>query len=275
MKHQIFHFNQAMACELDLDVKDIHLLDWFVYFRGSGKMVRVMVNGEDYYWVNQNKIIEDLPILKLSISALRKRLLNLSENGIIKKTVVHSLNGKKGTFFLMAIDQKLWDLMDYDLLTESILKSNKQHQEKEVEKEENTEEGCENNRRGGTTNFSHKDNTLNINKKNNKKSSDDEFDKEFEELWNTYPKGVEKGGKKDKLRIKFITEVTKEKLKAGDVLKALRNYISFVEKKNNDNPSFKYPYKAFSRFINGAYEEYLETNFKGEEKEPAIDYYNL
>ncbi len=57
--------NQEFCLRFGLDIVDACILQWFSDFENSGKMTPVLNNGEIFYYVSYQKVIDDLPLLKI------------------------------------------------------------------------------------------------------------------------------------------------------------------------------------------------------------------
>jgi hypothetical protein len=89
------NMNQQKAVELNLDIVDVTLIDWFTHFINSGRMEFKVINGEVYWWVSYKKIAEDLPILGFKDRQVAKRFKALCEREIFDVETVLSSKGKK------------------------------------------------------------------------------------------------------------------------------------------------------------------------------------
>ena len=65
MKYTISGFSQLAAVNFNLDSVDLHMLRWIVDFIDSNRMRCMTLDGEKYYWVSYQVLIDDLPILYL------------------------------------------------------------------------------------------------------------------------------------------------------------------------------------------------------------------
>ena len=97
MKYTISGFSQLAAVNFNLDSVDLHMLRWIVDFIDSNRMRCMTLDGEKYYWVSYQGLIDDLPILYLKKDAIYKRLKRMCELGILKKKTVFS--GGKFSYF--------------------------------------------------------------------------------------------------------------------------------------------------------------------------------
>ena len=85
-----------MAVAYGLDMNDLILLRWFVDFRNTDRMEEKIFDGKVYYWVNYEKVIADLPILKINNKiVLRRRLKKLCDCKVLD---FHLEKNSKGTF---------------------------------------------------------------------------------------------------------------------------------------------------------------------------------
>lgn len=83
MKYTIEGFNQKEVLKLgNLDVIDLVILRWIVDFEPN--MVKKEIDGEIYFWVNYQSLLEALPILNIQKLALYRRLGRMCDAGIFK-----------------------------------------------------------------------------------------------------------------------------------------------------------------------------------------------
>ena len=81
MRYNILGFDQLKASKLGLTLDELMLLRHLHDFASSGKMDRIIVDGEVYYWVKYDKFIEDLPILGMK----KARLMEVFNNNLCVK----------------------------------------------------------------------------------------------------------------------------------------------------------------------------------------------
>ena len=101
MLNSIMGCSQEIAYMIDLDLTDILLLYYVMIACGSPDMYHIVVES-DYEdesnivltWLSHKKIIEDLPILRLSEPTIRNRILNLKNSGFIVSRTVHNKKGR-------------------------------------------------------------------------------------------------------------------------------------------------------------------------------------
>lgn len=86
MKYNIT-INQFSIIEnrLNLDLVDACLLTYLFDFALSSKIVKVSFDNEVFFFFNHDKIIKDLPILKLKKDSVYRRLKNLCELGFLRQ----------------------------------------------------------------------------------------------------------------------------------------------------------------------------------------------
>ncbi|MGO0907695.1 conserved phage C-terminal domain-containing protein [Clostridioides difficile] len=66
MRFSVHGFDQKTAIKFGLSNDELLILRHFEDFARSGKMESFYENGNIFYWVNYNKFLEDLPILKIN-----------------------------------------------------------------------------------------------------------------------------------------------------------------------------------------------------------------
>lgn len=95
MKYNIHGFYQPKAVELGLTNDDLLVLRWFVDFAGTDKMKKIIEDDGIYYWVNYVTVLNDLPVLRISKTTLkRKHFDKLCEAHILR----HKHIKKDGSF---------------------------------------------------------------------------------------------------------------------------------------------------------------------------------
>ena len=83
MKHSIEGFNQEEVIKVgNLDVIDLVILRWLVDFEPN--MLKKEIDGEIYFWVNYQSLLEALPILDIKKRMLCYRLKKLCDAEILK-----------------------------------------------------------------------------------------------------------------------------------------------------------------------------------------------
>ena len=96
MRLSILDYHQQIAISYGLDMNDLLLLRWFVDFRNTDRMETKMIDGKVFYWVKYDKVITDLPILKINNKiVLRRRFKKLCDCGVLD---FHLEKNSKGTF---------------------------------------------------------------------------------------------------------------------------------------------------------------------------------
>lgn len=88
MKFTIMGFNQQSMIDLKLDLKDAMILRYFVDFKGSNNMKTTIHNNEEYYWLYYEKVIEDIPMIKIKdTTTLGRRLKVLCSKGLLERFI--------------------------------------------------------------------------------------------------------------------------------------------------------------------------------------------
>ncbi len=166
MKYTIEGFNQKEAIELgNLDVIDLVILRWIVDFEPN--MAKKEIDGEIYFWVNYQSLLEALPILNIQKLALYRRLERMCDVGIFKhKNVKDKGNYSYYSFgdnYAKLISQKI----EPSIVEDRTLLSQKIEQNNSSIKEINL-----------------------LNNSNNPYNPQKEL---FDKFWKAYPKKVSKG----------------------------------------------------------------------------------
>ena len=100
MKYTIY-INQKELCKTDFDLVDGAILD-YLYFICNSKNEKIeeqRING--YTWVDYNKIINDIPMMRIkSKGALSRRVKKMEASGFIK-SIERRKNGHKLKYFTL------------------------------------------------------------------------------------------------------------------------------------------------------------------------------
>lgn len=168
MKYAIEGFNQKEVLELgNLDVIDLVILRWIVDF--EPKMAKKEIDGEIYFWVNYQSLLEALPILNIKKRMLCYRLEKMCDVDILK----HKNVKDKGNYSYYSFGK------NYIKLMQNIAEASAENC---LTLMQNIAE---------QNNSSIKETHLLNNSKENIKES---FDKSlFDKFWEVYPKKVSKG----------------------------------------------------------------------------------
>lgn len=126
MRYSIYDFNQEAALEFTatvertvtrngervtkpvticIDATDLLILDWFVKFYPIAQ--KQTINGKEYAWIKRSKIIDDLPILRISEKAASERLSKLCILGLLE----HEFVKAGGSFSYYTFGEKLGKLL--------------------------------------------------------------------------------------------------------------------------------------------------------------------
>ena len=117
MKYTLDGFSQEKAIELGLDSTDLRLLRYFIDFKDSGEMVKEIIEGDVYYWVKYDAVIEQLPILKITKRTIMSRFQNMATKEILKSYTKR----QGGTFSFYAVGNKYKYLVSNNLNKEGYL----------------------------------------------------------------------------------------------------------------------------------------------------------
>jgi len=87
MKYNI-NINQKAIIDLnlDLDVVDMAIFDFIKDFSNSNNCTKVLINGKQYFWISHSKVINDLPIIRISTrQGILKRINKLIDAKLIDR----------------------------------------------------------------------------------------------------------------------------------------------------------------------------------------------
>lgn len=110
MKWTILGFNQSELIDLKITLDETLILRYFVDFKDSGKMVKEYMKDDMYYWINYEKLKEQLPILDISKDRIYRKLKHLCKVGVLK----HKTKRKGGVFSFYALGDKYYKLITDD-----------------------------------------------------------------------------------------------------------------------------------------------------------------
>lgn len=94
MRYSILGFNQEKLIQYDIDMSDVLLLDYIQKAVSQPSMIKTFEDEQPYVWLQHEKILNDLPILNIKESMLKKRLSKLVEIGLIKTVNYANRNGR-------------------------------------------------------------------------------------------------------------------------------------------------------------------------------------
>lgn len=115
MKYTINGFSQKKLIEFRLDAVDSLILRWFVDFRESGGMKAKVIDGINYYWVQYQYLINEMPIIGISNKkVIYRKLKKLSDCGILNHRTIKA----GGTFSYYSIGPEYNSLISSDPVTQ-------------------------------------------------------------------------------------------------------------------------------------------------------------
>lgn len=75
MKIGIYDFDSKVSKDLGFDSIDVLILEWFIRFINSGNMVTKEIDGDEYYWIKYDALINDLYLTGVNTKeSIHKRL---------------------------------------------------------------------------------------------------------------------------------------------------------------------------------------------------------
>ncbi len=108
MKYTILGFSQEELIKNGMDLKDALMLRWFIDFKDTSKMKAKIIGGIPYYWVLYDKVLSDIPAIRIkNRETLYRRFNKLATKEILKHKTVKS----GGTFSYYAIGPKYESLI--------------------------------------------------------------------------------------------------------------------------------------------------------------------
>lgn len=85
MRNYIFEFEQEQALRLDLKLSELLLLDYMLKFFQSDRIKRKRKDERFYCRLTYNKVLGDLPILRIKERQLRNMLIGLENKGLVER----------------------------------------------------------------------------------------------------------------------------------------------------------------------------------------------
>lgn len=107
MKYTHLGFSQQVAIDIGLDDRDLAILRWFVDFKDSGSMSKKIIDGELYYWVEYEKVVDEYPIFKFKKDTVYRRLKSMSKKGVL----VHKTLKQGGVWSYYNLGKKYIELI--------------------------------------------------------------------------------------------------------------------------------------------------------------------
>ena len=115
MQYNFLGFSVSKMMELNLDMKDIAILRYFIDFRETGRMNYEIVEGEKYYWINYSSVENEMPHIRLGKRAIMLRMLKLRDLGIL----VHYTKKEGGTYSFYNLGSKYNELINKNKTTKN------------------------------------------------------------------------------------------------------------------------------------------------------------
>lgn len=94
MRYSILGFNQEELIKYDIDMTDVLLMDYIQKALSQPSMIKTTKDEQPYVWLQHSKILEDLPILNIKESMLKKRIAKLVELGLIVSITIANEYGR-------------------------------------------------------------------------------------------------------------------------------------------------------------------------------------
>lgn len=98
MRWTIEGFSQSALLELGLDAVDAVVLRFMADFYLSGRMSKITMNDQEYFWLHYANVIAEIPILRIDKRQLSNKIDYMVEARVLEKEVVRCGNGSKAYF---------------------------------------------------------------------------------------------------------------------------------------------------------------------------------
>lgn len=109
MRFTVHGFKQEKLIELGLDNDDALILRYFIDFRDTESMRAEIIDGETYYWIKYEAVINAIPIIKLKKKdSLYRKLKSMVSVGVLKHTTIKC----NGTYSYFGIGDKYYELIN-------------------------------------------------------------------------------------------------------------------------------------------------------------------
>lgn|SRR5699024_5350747 len=96
-------FNQELAVDMGLDLIDLSLIYYLETKVKKDEFKKVLINNETYYKIVYRDILEDLPILKMTVTrSIGDRLKKLERYNVLTKLVN---KGEFGTYVIFKFNK--------------------------------------------------------------------------------------------------------------------------------------------------------------------------
>ncbi|WP_319370577.1 hypothetical protein [uncultured Ilyobacter sp.] len=112
-KYTIADVQQEKLIEYDLDIKDAFILTYLKEIFQVKKIIEKVIEGQRYIWVDYQKLISYLPVLKISSEeVIGRRMSKYEKLGLIKRHLHRSLS--YGTYTFFSLDSKFNSLFEIE-----------------------------------------------------------------------------------------------------------------------------------------------------------------
>lgn len=266
MKYTIMGFSQERVMELNesgcnIDITDLAILNWLEKISNSPKVVKEVIDGNAYFWVNYQSLLDDMPILGIKKRMLYARLQKMVDAGILS----HQVKKQGGTFSMYAFS----NVYDQLVFSENNKQFNANPQQNNGYGMQKSADGSAKKCREGVQKIAEQNNRLLDNpfekepftKTNIICSSDDEPKKKdaskseiesfFKSVWKLYPK---------KRGLGQVSQSAKKALCSygyEQVERAINRYLGELRRTGKEEYM-----KNGSTFFNSGIVDYLDDNYE-------------
>ncbi len=255
MKYTVHGFSQERLIELGLDYVDAAILRYFIDFRETKKMTTKIINGEPYYWVKYESILQEYPILNIKTKdSMYRRLKKLEEAKVLKHVTIRS----NGTYSYYTTSENYLELVSKNETDENPNQTDRNPSQTDNNPEHTDEKHTGVGLKVGTNNPS----TISINNNNVENKNLDDNAKKIIEYLNT------KANKNFRTNTQATKKLIKARLKEGFTLEDFKKVIDnmIVEWTGTQWEKYLVPTTLFA----GKFETYLNQG-KNEKKKLTAD----
>ena len=107
MQSTVHGFSQKNLIKLGLDLCDAIILRYFIDCKEHKKMRTKVIDRNTYYWVRYDKVLEDLPLLRMKKYTIQSRFFKLRDLGVI----THYVLREGGTYSYFGIGENYINLI--------------------------------------------------------------------------------------------------------------------------------------------------------------------
>ena len=110
MKYSIERFSQEQLIKHGLDCRDAIFLGWLIDFQAADRVKKHIEDQDVYYWLDHQKIIDELPILgRSTLASVGKYINQLVEKSVLDKHTIRRGTDKGTAVFYRVVPDLVYD----------------------------------------------------------------------------------------------------------------------------------------------------------------------